>query len=161
MDASGTTERHRGRPSGSLCPSSLLTHDHFHTASSSQDRDPSGGCSHHILKAKCCAWRVVCAESFQSCPTLCNPCTADPQDPLSMGFSRQEYWRGLPFPPPGDLPNPGTELESPALQENGVLSLTWEESLEQAMAAHSSILAWRITWTEETGRLTVYLVTKS
>ena len=49
LDASGTTERHGGRPSGSLCPSSLLTHDHFHTASSSQDRDPSGGCSHHLL----------------------------------------------------------------------------------------------------------------
>ena len=34
---------------------------------------------------------------------------------LSMGFSRQEYWRGLPCPPPGDLPDPGTEPESPAL----------------------------------------------
>ena len=32
--------------------------------------------------------------------------------PLSMGFSRQEYWSGLPFHPPGDLPNPGIELES-------------------------------------------------
>ena len=40
------------------------------------------------------------------------------QAPLSMGFSRQEYWSGLPFPPPGDLPNPGTEpmfLVFPAL----------------------------------------------
>ena len=37
------------------------------------------------------------------------------QDPQSMGLSRQEYWRGLPFPSPGDLPNPGTEPESPAL----------------------------------------------
>ena len=36
------------------------------------------------------------------------------QAPLSMGFSRQEYWSGLPFPPPGDLPNPGIELLSPA-----------------------------------------------
>ena len=35
--------------------------------------------------------------------------------PLSMGFSRQEYWRELPFPPPGDLPNPGIEPVSPAL----------------------------------------------
>jgi len=32
-----------------------------------------------------------------------------------MGFPRQEYWSGLPFPPPGDLPNPGPELEFPAL----------------------------------------------
>ena len=35
------------------------------------------------------------------------------QAPLSTGFSRQEYWSGLPFPPPGDLSNPGTELLSP------------------------------------------------
>ena len=38
------------------------------------------------------------------------------QDPLSMEFSRPEYWRGLPFPSPGDLPNPGIEPRSPALQ---------------------------------------------
>ena len=37
------------------------------------------------------------------------------QAPLTMGFSRQEYWSGLPFPSLGDLPNPGTEPESPAL----------------------------------------------
>ena len=37
------------------------------------------------------------------------------QAPPSMGFSRQEYWSGLPFPPPGDLPNPGIEPRSPAL----------------------------------------------
>ena len=36
------------------------------------------------------------------------------QAPLSMGFPRQEYWRGLPFPPPGHLPNPGIEPTSPA-----------------------------------------------
>ena len=43
------------------------------------------------------------------------------QDPLSIGFSRQEYWSGLPCPPPGDLPNSGIEppsLVSPALQES-------------------------------------------
>ena len=38
------------------------------------------------------------------------------QAPLSMGFPRQEYWSGLPFPPPGDLPNPGIKPGSPALQ---------------------------------------------
>ena len=36
------------------------------------------------------------------------------QAPLAMGFSRQEYWSGLSFPPPGDLPDPGIKLESPA-----------------------------------------------
>ena len=43
------------------------------------------------------------------------PWTAAPQVPLSVGFSRQEYCIGLPFPSPGDLPDPGTEPESPAL----------------------------------------------
>ena len=43
------------------------------------------------------------------------PGTVACQAPPSMGFSRQEYWSGLPFPPPGDLPDPGTEPVSPAL----------------------------------------------
>ena len=43
-------------------------------------------------------------------------------DPLSMGFPRQEYWSGYPFPSPGDLPNPGFEPRSPALQEYSLLS---------------------------------------
>ena len=44
------------------------------------------------------------------------------QDPPSMGFSRQEYWSGLPFPSPGDLPNPGIEPGSPALWADALLS---------------------------------------
>ena len=44
------------------------------------------------------------------------------QAPLSMGFSRQEYWSGLPFPSPGDLPHPGIEPGSPVLQANSLLS---------------------------------------
>ena len=40
--------------------------------------------------------------------------------PLSMGISRQEYWSGLPFPPPWDLLNPGIERVSPALQEDSL-----------------------------------------
>ena len=44
------------------------------------------------------------------------------QAPQSMGFSRQEYWSGLPFPSPGDLPNPGIEPGSPALQTDALLS---------------------------------------
>ena len=47
----------------------------------------------------------------QSCLTLCDPMSAQ-----SMRFSSQEYWSGLPFPFPGDLPNPGTEPRSPAFQ---------------------------------------------
>ena len=52
------------------------------------------------------------------------------QTPLSMGFPRQEYWSGLPFPPPGDLPNPGIEPASPgspALADRIFYHLaTWE-----------------------------------
>ena len=43
------------------------------------------------------------------------PWTAARQAPLSTGFSRREYWRGLPLPSPGDLPDPGSEPQSPAL----------------------------------------------
>ena len=43
------------------------------------------------------------------------PWIVAPQAPLSMGFPRQEYWSGLPFPSPGDLSNPGIEPRSPAL----------------------------------------------
>ena len=50
----------------------------------------------------------------ESCPTLGTPCTVACQA-LSMGFSRQEYWSGLPFPSPGDFPDPGIEPWSPAL----------------------------------------------
>ena len=50
------------------------------------------------------------AETLQSCPTLFDPMNySPPQAPLSVGFSRQEYWSGLPCPPPGDLPDPGIE----------------------------------------------------
>ena len=50
------------------------------------------------------------------CPTLATPWTVAHQAPLSMGFSRQEYWSGLPFPSPGDLLDPGIEPRSLALQ---------------------------------------------
>ena len=45
----------------------------------------------------------------QLCLTLCDPMNCSPQAPLSIGFSRQEYWSGLPFPTLGDLPDPGIE----------------------------------------------------
>ena len=52
----------------------------------------------------------------QLCLALCIPRTVAHQAPLSMEFSRQEYWSGLPFSSPGDLPNPGIEPRSPILQ---------------------------------------------
>ena len=81
--------------------------------------------------------------------------------------SRQEYWSGLLFPSPGDLPDPGTEPRSPALeavtltsespgkpmQENWFRFLGGEDPLEEGLVIHSSILAWTIPWTEESGEL--------
>ena len=54
--------------------------------------------SHSVVSDSATPWTVAC------------------QAPLSMEFSRQEYWNGLPFPSPGDLPDPGMESQSPALQ---------------------------------------------
>ena len=50
----------------------------------------------------------VCAKLLQSFLTLCNPVDCNCQAPLSRGFSRQEHWSGLPCPPPGDLPDQGS-----------------------------------------------------
>ena len=58
----------------------------------------------------------------QSCPTLCDSMDCNPQASLSMGFSRQNYRSGLPFPSPGDLPNPGVKPCSSALQIDFLLS---------------------------------------
>ena len=58
----------------------------------------------------------------QSCPTLCDPWTMACQAPLSMEFSRQEYWSGLPLPSPGDLPDLGIKPRSPALQADSLPS---------------------------------------
>ena len=132
------------------------------------------------------------------------PLTVAHQVPLSLKFSRQEYWSRVSFPSPGDLSNPGIELLSPALagrlftvwatrealspsvllskvaswaeisisssrlacdirhfdgknppamQETQIWSLHQEDPLEKVMTFHSSILAWRIPWTEEPGGL--------
>ena len=48
-----------------------------------------------------------------SCVQICNPKDHALQASLSMGFPKQEYWNGLPFPPPGDLPDPGIKFKSP------------------------------------------------
>ena len=73
--------------------------------------------------------RLSCVLSHLShCVRLfVTPWTVTRQAPLSMGFSRQEYWSGLPCPPPGCLPNPGSEPWSPALQADS-LSLSHQGS---------------------------------
>ena len=62
------------------------------------------------------------SEVAESCQTLCDPMDCTFLAPPSMGFSRQEYWSGLPFASPGDLPNPGIEPGSPTLQADALPS---------------------------------------
>ena len=59
---------------------------------------------------------IVKVKSLNRVLLFATPWTVAHQAPPSMGFSRQEYWSGLPFPSPGDLPHPGIEPSSPALQ---------------------------------------------
>ena len=78
-----------------------------------------------------CIYRYCAVLScFSRVQLLATLWTVAHQAPLSMGFSRQEYWSGLPFPSPGDLLNPGiepTSLMSPALADRFfTASITWE-----------------------------------
>ena len=78
----------------------------------------------HVL-----AWRILSttllaceseSEVAQLCPTLCNPMDCSHQPPPSMEFSSREYWSGLPFPAPGNLPDPGIKPGFPALQADAL-----------------------------------------
>ena len=86
-----------------VCQLNILTSKCFHAATSqSQSWAPPLGS--HVY---------VCA---QSCLTLCDPMDCSHQTPLSMASPRREYWSGLPFPSPGDFPDPGIKPVSPAWQ---------------------------------------------
>ena len=115
------------------------------TLSDPMDCSPPGSSVHGIFQARVLEWgatafsvqglrylSVCCcfSRSFSHVWLFANPWIVARQAPLSMEFPRQEYWRGLPFFSPGDLPNPQIKPMSPAL------------------APHSSTLAWRIPWTE-------------
>ena len=84
----------------------------------------------------------VCVLVTQSCWLSVTPWTATRQATLSMGFSRQGHWSGLPFPSPKD--NVNMRYTCICLKRTG---------LGEGVAAHSSILIWRTPWTEEPGRL--------
>ena len=84
----------------------------------------------HILEGRLlCVWlwlshqSRLCAKLLSSCPTLCNPMDGSLPGSLSMGFPRQEYWSDLPFPSPGDIPDPGIEPKSPVFPTLQVDSL--------------------------------------
>ena len=77
----------------------------------------TGALTHKLIFSFLCV--CVCL-SFSHIQLFVSPIAG--QAPLSMGFSRQEYWRGLPFPSPGDLPNPGIEFRSPIRQVDSLPS---------------------------------------
>ena len=76
----------------------------------------------------------MCAELLSRVQLYVSLWTVAPQAPLSMGFPRQEYWSGLPFLPPGDLPHPGIKPVSPALQAG---SLPTDHELSQVLTYSS------------------------
>ena len=121
-------------------------------------------------------WSESEVKSLSCVRLFATPWTLAYQAPPSMGFSRQECWSGLPFPSPGDLPDPGIKPRSPTLQadslpseprgklqrihlpmqevrEMQISSLGQEDPLVEEMATLSSILAWKVPWTEQTGGL--------
>ena len=87
----------------------------------------------------------VCA---QSCLTPCNPMDYSLPAPLSMGFSRLEYWSGLPCPPPGELPNPGIKpvtLKSSALAGRFfTTSTSWEAPQKYALRLQIRVTAVKV-----------------
>ena len=79
------------------------------------------------------------------------PWTIAYKAPLSMEFSRQEYWNGLPFPSPGDLPDPGIEPGSPALQADALPSEPPEKSTWCICRIHHAKCraGWSISWNQD------------
>ena len=92
-----------------------------------------------LLSQRKRCWSCFKVKVAQSCPTLCDPWTIAHQAPPFMGFSRQEYWSGLPFPFPKNVQTT-TQLHS-------------SHMLVKERPTHFSILAWRTPWTEELGGL--------
>ena len=80
-----------------------------------------------------CVCVCVCVSHFSRVQPLATPWTEARQAPLSMGFSRQEYWSGLPCPPPGDLSDPGIKPASVTStctsRQALTISATWEAHL--------------------------------
>ena len=101
---------------GPAAPASLLSTIYFPVSlwGVDEQRPPE---DHWEQKEAACLIVRLFALVTQSGPTLCNPRAAAHQAPLSTEFSRQEYWSGLPCPPPGDLPDPWIKPASPASPE--------------------------------------------
>ena len=97
--------------------SQVLKHNHWTNPQNHQEIQGSFSVNFCINLSPCLEPLIYVEQKWsevaQLCPTLCDPMDSRlHQAPPSMGFSRQEYWSGLPFPSPGNLPNPGIELSS-------------------------------------------------
>ena len=96
------------------------------------DSSPPGSAIPGILQARTLEWVAISFSNawkwkvrvklLSRVQLLATPWTAAYQAPLSLGFSRREYWSGLPFPSPGELPNPRIEPRFPALQADSLPS---------------------------------------
>ena len=137
------------------------------------DCSPTGSSVPGILQARTLEWVAISFSNawkwkvkvklLSPVQPSATPRTAAYKAPPSMGFSRQEYWSGVPLPSPltkweninSKVASLMTQLVKnlPAMQETWVRSPVWEDALEKGTATHSSILAWRITWTERPSRL--------
>ena len=98
---------------------------------------PSTGNYHHIVNQLCAV--LSCFSHVQLCATQW---TTARQAPLFMGFSRQEYWSGLPCPPPGDIPDPGIKpasLRSPALAGEVFTTSAPQPTPREALISHAPI----------------------
>ena len=95
---------------------------------------------------------VCVSSSVMSCSVT--PWTVALQAPLSMKLSRQEHWSGLPFPPPGNVPNPGTEPRSPTLQADSLLTeppgkpshqglYSYCKSVDDALCGLTVLIKWK------------------
>ena len=99
------------------------------TLSDPMDCSLSGSSVHGVLQARVLEWGAIAfykkklSSPYPQCVYLLVAVMSTPVRPLCPWDSpRQEYWSGLPCPSPGDLPNPGTELRSPALQADSLIS---------------------------------------
>ena len=86
------------------------------------ESDCSHGIRRRLLLGRKVMTKLCCVQSSGHAQLFATPWTAAHQAPLSMGFSRPEYWSGFPCPPPEDLPIPGIEPRSPALQADSLTS---------------------------------------
>ena len=84
--------------------------------------------------------QFVAAQLLGHVRLFATPWTVAHQAPLSMGFFRQEYWSGLPFPSPGDLPDPGVESASPVLAGGFFTTEPLGKAMKLGNRAHYTVI---------------------